>query len=67
MSDTATENYKSVCESLEIENKVLKKSRDKLLSELKEVENTSILPDGDEINVSTAFWLEDLIKIAEAQ
>jgi len=44
------------------ENKSLKK----ILKEIKEVEHTSFLPDGDSINVSTGRWLERLIQTFEA-
>ena len=39
---------------------------DKLLAEIKDVEFTTALPDGDQINVSTGLWLEGLIQTFEA-
>ena len=39
---------------------------DKLLAEIKEVENTSSLPNGDVIDVTTALWLVELIQTFEA-
>jgi len=32
-----------------------------IIDEIKKVIETSILPDGDHINLSTQLWLEDLI------
>lgn len=46
--------------------KELRKSRDELLSKLKEVKNSGILPDGDGIDISTMLWLERIIEKAEA-
>jgi len=45
------------------ENKVL----NKLLGELKEVESTGHLPDGDHVNFSTKMWLERLIQKTEKE
>jgi len=49
------------------ENKILKQSMDKLLGELKEVESTGYLPDGNEVNLSTEMWLERLIQKTEKE
>ena len=49
---------------LKIENKTLKE----ILLELKGVESSGFLPDGDSINLSTKMWLERLIqKIKEKE
>ena len=36
-----------------------------MFEEIKKVEMDYLLPDGDNINVPTALWLEDLIKTFE--
>ena len=48
----------SIIKKLKTENKALRE----LLAELKEVEETGHLPDGDHVNFSTKMWLERLIK-----
>ena len=49
-------------EKLIVENKAFKK----ILEEIKEVEKSSTLPDGDELNIPTSLWLEELIQTFEA-
>lgn len=43
----------------------VQQNRDELLKELKEVESTGFLPDGDSINFSTMMWLGRLIERTE--
>ena len=47
---------------LKKENKAFKK----ILDEIKEVEKSSTLPDGDGLNIPTSLWLEELIQTFEA-
>ncbi len=37
-------------------------SRDELLKELKEVQSSGLLPDGDGIDIPTMMWLERLVQ-----
>jgi len=38
--------------------------QESILDQIKEVAETGILPDGDHVNMSTAMWLESLMKVS---
>jgi len=58
-------NWNDEMGTLRRENKALKENMNALLLELKEVADSSFLPDGDSVNLSTKMWLERLVQKIE--